>query len=261
MLTPAAAERQAGFTLVELLVACGASIGLLIALTTLLVTVLHGTQTANARVSATRGTRLGLANLENELHSACVGASSTQNLAPIEPDSNDTTLQFVSYTGTAINPTPVWHVVQFTGSTLTDTTYAVSGSVGNWTRTGNPTSTTTLLANVSAQGNTQVFQYFAYAPTAASDGEDYWAIPDGNTTLPNGVTPQADPLAIPLTTTTAPTAVEVLVTLQGGPSGSSSGSATDSTVADPETDAISLRLTTPADEAPSTAVNGYGPCE
>lgn len=266
MLIDRHATREDGFTLVELLVAAGASIVLLFALTALLTTVLHSTQTANARVSATRGTRLALAGLENELHSACVGTGSTQNLAPIEPNSDGTTLQFVNYTGTAINPTPVWHVVRLTGTTLTDTTYSVAGSVGNWTQ-GSKQATTTLLVNVVAQGTTPVFRYFAYASTPAPDGQAYWTIPDGSDSYPNGLTPSAAPLAVPLTAATAgtagtaATAVEVLVTLQGGPSGTSAGSATDTTVADPETDAISLRLTSPPDEAPATDTGDYGPCQ
>lgn len=260
MLIASVRRRQDGFTLVELLVAAGTSIVVLLALTTLLVVVLHGTQKANARVSATRGTRAALATLENELHSACVGTGSTQNLAPIQSGSNATTLQFVNYTGTAINPTPVWHVVQFTGSTLTDTTYAVSGGPGSWTP-GTKGPMTTLLTNASAQGTTPVFQYFAYVASPAGDGNDFWTIPDGNDTLPNGVTPAAAPLAAPLTAATAATAVEVLVTLQGGPSDPSAGSSIDATVADPETDAVSLRLTTPPDEAPATAASSYEPCE
>jgi hypothetical protein len=259
MLSVPGGEREHGFTLIELVVAMAAGIGVILALTTLIISVLHDTQQTYSRIDATRHTRLALSDIENELDSACVGTGTNQSLAPIQAGSGADTLGFLSYTGTAVNPTPLWHKLHFAAGALTDTTYAVTGSAGVWAR-GAVQATATVLDNVTTQPGIPFFQYFAYAPTGGPDGEDYWAIPDGHDVLPSGVTPPASPLRVPLSAGTAASTVEVLITLVGGPSNPASGATTPGAT-DPETDAISLRLTSPPDEAPASAGASYGPCE
>jgi hypothetical protein len=261
MLSVPGGEREHGFTLIELVVAMAAGIGVILALTTLIISVLHDTRQTYSRIDATRQTRLALSGIENELDSACVGTGTNQSLAPIQAGSDAETLDFLSYTGTVVNPTPLWHELHFAAGALTDTTYAVTGSAGAWAR-GALQATRTVLDNVTTQPGIPFFQYFAYAPTGGAGGEDYWAIPNGHDVLPSGVTPPASPLGVPLSagaSGTAASTVEVLITLVGGPSNPASGATTPGAT-DPETDAISLRLTSPPDEAPASAGTSYGPC-
>jgi hypothetical protein len=263
---PPERSAEAGFTLIELMVAMAASIVLVIALTVVMVSVLHETGTTYARIDATRQTRFALTTLENELHSACVGTGTSQNLAPIQAGSGGNALKFVSFTGSQINPTPVWHEVDYdpAAQTLTDNSYAVTGHNGRWTPAATPTSSAVLLRNVTSPSGAKVFQYFAYQGYPAPDGQDYWTIPDGTDSLPSGQTPAASPLAVPLSagaTGGAASTVEVMVTLDGGPSGTAPTGGFAPGTTDPETDVISLRLSTPPDEAPATSAGSYGPCE
>jgi Tfp pilus assembly protein PilE len=260
-------QDEAGFTLIELIVSMAAGLAVVSALVTILMTVLHQAELTTTRVSATQDTRTALTSIENELHSACVGTGTTQNLAPIQPGSDGNTLIFVSYTGPSINPTPTWHVLSFNSAagTLTDASYAVTGANGAWTPAAQPTSTMTLLQNVSAQGSTPIFQYFAYqAYPIAGSANAYWTIPDGTDVLPDGTTPAAAPETPPLTSGadgSAAATVEVLITLIGQANDANLNEAAVSNAADPETDAISLRLTDPPDQAPATSGGSYGPCE
>lgn len=260
------AGAEAGFTLIELLVAMAMSMVVMLALTLILRQVIGDSSTTLARVSSTQSTRLALAALENELHSACVGTGSSQNLAPIQPGSDQNTLIFLSYTGSALNPTPVWHEVSFANGALTDTSYGVTGSFGNWSKdTSKPSTQRTLLSNAAAVDSKPIFQYFAYRAYAGPGTDAYWTIPDGANMLPTGTTPDAAPQDTPLTTASgsaaASTTVEVLVTLQGGPQGSSPSRTLTPGTTDSTTDAISLRLSAPPDEAPATSTGSYGPCE
>jgi prepilin-type N-terminal cleavage/methylation domain-containing protein len=261
------AREDDGFTLVELLVAMAAASVVLISLILILVSTSDQAQLTTTRIAATRETRAALSTIENELHSACVGTGTTQNLAPVEPGSDGSSLRFVSYTGPSINPTPTWHVLSYNGTngTLTDSSYSVTGTNGLWTPASQPTSTTTLLAEVSTQAGTPMFQYFAYqAYPIANSTNDYWTIPDGTDALPNGTTPTAAPEQVPLTSGSdgsAGATVEVLITLVGQADTAYAGQAGLSATADPETDGISLRLSDPPDEAPATSGGSYGPCE
>jgi prepilin-type N-terminal cleavage/methylation domain-containing protein len=246
------AREDDGFTLVELLVAMAAASVVLISLILILVSTSDQAQLTTTRIAATRETRAALSTIENELHSACVGTGTTQNLAPVEPGSDGSSLRFVSYTGPSINPTPTWHVLSYNGTngTLTDSSYSVTGTNGLWTPASQPTSTTTLLAEVSTQAGTPMFQYFAYqAYPIANSTNDY---------------PTAAPEQVPLTSGSdgsAGATVEVLITLVGQADTAYAGQAGLSATADPETDGISLRLSDPPDEAPATSGGSYGPCE
>jgi type II secretory pathway pseudopilin PulG len=253
---------QAGFTLIELIVAMAAGMIVLGAIVTILLTTLSQTQLLTDRVAATRETRQALATIENELHSACVGTGTAQNLAPIQPGSNADQLIFVSYLGTAVNPTPMWHVLTYspTARTLTDASYNVTGTNGNWVPASAPTSTTTVLDDVTTQGTTNFFQYFAYQHyPIANSTQSYWTIPDGIDILPNGTMPSVAPEPQPLSSGAAAATVEVLITLEGyaGVPGASSGQASG----DPEADAVSLRLTDPPNQAPVASAGSYAPCE
>jgi Tfp pilus assembly protein PilW len=260
---PRRLRSQGGFTLVELLVAMAAGIAVLFALSTLMIVTLHQSQRTFTRVDATRQARTALANIENELHSACVGAA-----APIQGGSTADNLIFLSFTGTAANPTPVWHQLTFNSSaqTLTDSSYNVGGTAPAWTR-GTPITTKTLLVNVARQpGSTPVFQYFAYtAEYTDSVGDVYWTIPDGSNTMPvtgAALPPAALPATSGLSSANAANVVEVLINLQVGATTNSLTRATLAGSSIPVTDSVSLRLTTPPNEVDTGgSAQGYAPCQ
>jgi Tfp pilus assembly protein PilW len=265
---------QAGFTLIEMVVAMACGIVVMIAATTILVVTMHQSQRTFTRVDATRQARTALAKLDNELHSACVnGSAPIQGVTSggtVESDAND--LVFVSYYGTSDTPQPVWHDIIFnsTAHTLVDTTYAASyiaGSTGSsWTATGSPTSTT-LLSNVSQlPDGTSVFRYFAYKSYADSSGNLFWSIPDGTNVNPLTGAPVSP---LPLSTSSglaaadAENTVEVTISMLVGPTSQGINNTTLTTaLGAPVTETISLRLTTPPDYVPAgSSASSYGPCQ
>ena len=261
-MTPRRAHAQDGFTLVELLVAAAAGIVIVFALSSILIVTLHQTQRSFTQVDATRQARTGMAMVENELHSACSGPSSTD---PIQPGSTSTTLKFLSYTGDSDAATPVWHEINFTGTTLTDTTYGVvpdANSNAGWDRSGTGT-TTTVLGNVTTRGSAPIFQYWAYK--AYQSGSIYdWVIPDGTNPLPStGVIPTAVslPASSGLSSSDANSAVEVVINLSVGATSESLNRASLSGTTVPVTDSILLRLTTPPNYSTVSNDQGdFGPC-
>ena len=241
------------------------SVGIVVmfALTGIMIVSLRQSQRTFTSVDATRQARTALATVENELHSACVNGD-----APIQATSDSNSLNFLSYTGGAANPTPVWHVLAYSSGTLTDSVYpavyTTTGTGHSWTQGTPRTSQTTLLTNVTQQpGSVPVFQYYQYVTAYTSGGNAYWYVPDGNNIMPGttGSTPNSA-LTTPLTATMAGTAVEVVLNLFVGPSGENLANSTLTSSFDPITDAISLRLTTPPDYVPSGSGSAsYLPCQ
>jgi prepilin-type N-terminal cleavage/methylation domain-containing protein len=262
---PPATDRQAGFTLVELLVAILMGIVVLFALTEIMIVTLHQTQRVFTRVDATRQARTAVSYIENELHSACIDG----DLAPpIQPGSNGSNLIFTSYIGTAANPTPIWHQLTFsaTAGTLIDTSYTVTGASPNWnqgTQIGVPR---TVLSNVAQQSaSVPMFQYYAYQQESSDSTGSYWVIPDGSNIVPiTNATPNTPlvPGTTGLSQTDANNAVEVAINMSVGATNSSLNGRATTSNNDSVTDSISLRLTTPPNEVDTGAsAQGYGPCE
>jgi hypothetical protein len=256
-----------GFTLVELLVVMLAGIVVMGALFTILDVTLHQTTRTYSRVDATQRARITVETVLSELHSACVAAGVT----PIQPQSSDTSLTFISQYGNAATPTPVEHQIAFNGGagTLTDTSYAVSGgSAPSWTFSSTATSTVTLLTNVAQSGTTPVFQYFAYqqplnsssVPYTDSAGNPYMMLLDGTSAVPGTSTiPTAAPLTTPLSTAAALQAAEVSIKLVVGPSGGSNENTTLSDANETVTNSVVLRLTPAANHVgPGSTFN---PCQ
>jgi hypothetical protein len=267
-------RREEGVTLIELVVAMAAGMIVLFALTTIMTVSLHQTQNTFTKVDATRQARTAMATIENELHSACVdgGANGDQ---PIQTGSDVNNLVFISFVGTSANPTPVWHQLTFhpgtgTSGTLTDTTYAVTGTAPNWARATTPAPTTvTLLTNVAQVGTTPAFQYYAYQSvyTDPTTQDAFWIVPDGSNPNPGAptATPPNTPLSAPagtgLSAAAADSTVEVVVNLLVGATAENLNNQSLHSLDDAVTDTVSLRFTTPPDYAPPGAsATGYGPC-
>jgi Tfp pilus assembly protein PilW len=256
---------EAGFTLVELLVAMVAGIIVMIALFTILDVTLTQTSRVFTITDSTQRARTALDLIEEELHSACLASGET----PIQVNSSATSLIFLSQYGNAVNPTPVEHAITLSGGTLTDTTYAeTGGSAPNWTFSSTASGTTTLLQSAGQSGSTPVFQYFAYqeVPNGSggyysdSNGDPYEMLVDGANAVPGTSTvPAASPLSIPLSTTTAASAAEVVITLSVGPNGGTGEKTNLSDANTTETDAVVLRLTPDADH--QGAGNTFLPCQ
>jgi hypothetical protein len=261
-----------GFTLAELSVSMAAAVVVLIGLMTIMVVTLHQSQRTFTKVDATRQARTALGTIENELHSACLNGPQS---IPIQAGSTGTSLTFLSYYGNNVNPTPTWHVLTFSGTTLTDASYTAvpnpaydgSGTNAQYLPGAGPT-TTTLLTNVYQQKQgaqtLPVFQYFAYAQAGTdSSGDTYMVIPDGTDEAPGSTTPvTTSALTTPLAQTDADNTVEVRINLLVGPTSEKLNNPLLTTLRDPVTDSISLRLTTPPDYvAKGATANGYGPCQ
>jgi type II secretory pathway pseudopilin PulG len=260
---------QRGFTLIEMVVAMAGGLAIVAAAVSMLFVVLHQSQRSFSKVSATQRARTMLANLENELHSACVDGTppiqgTTTGVTPTS-DAND--LVFVSFYGTAADPAPLWHQITFSGTTLTEYTYLATSPVGTndqWTR-GTLQATTSLLTNVSQLTGTPVFQYYAYKQeyTDAS-GNRYMLIPDGTSTIPGTSTAPNTPLSTSagLSSSDADTVVEVNINLLVGPGPLPTDNPSLTAVDAPITDSVSMRLTTPPDYVPAgVSPTGYGPCQ
>jgi prepilin-type N-terminal cleavage/methylation domain-containing protein len=255
-------HRQDGFTLVELLVVIVTATVIAGALFTILDVTLRSTTRTFTRVDATQRARTQIEALENELHSACVAA----NVAPIQAGSTGTTLNFLSYYGDAASPTPVWHSVVFSGGTLTDNAYSVSGTAPSWTQ-GTLQSSYQLLNNVAQIGTTPPFQYFAYqeAPNGSGGyytdgaGNPYMMLLDGTSSVSGTNTfPAASPLATPLSAANAALAAEVLINLSVGPTGGSQENTNLSDANVSVTDSVILRLTPVANHVETGA--NFQPC-
>jgi type II secretory pathway pseudopilin PulG len=264
-------QSEEGFTLIELLVTMIIGFIVLGALFTIQTVTLHQTTRLFSKVDATQHVRVAVEQVENELHSACI----TSNVTPIQTGSTASNLIFVSQYGTAAALTPVEHQVVFNSAaaTLTDNTYALTSSSqapdGSpiYTFATTPTTTRTLLKNVAQTGTTPVFQYFAYqapmngaSPYTDSAGDPYMMLLDGTSVVPGTSTiPSPSPLTVPLSSTDAANAAEVMISLTGGPQGGTGENTHLNDVGDPIADAVVLRLT----PAPNHAGNGVAflPCQ
>lgn len=147
------------------------------------------------RVQANQRAKPVLQRLMDELHSSCVAP----DVIPVQAGSIGTQLIFWSQTGDEVNPTPNQHVVTVSGGNVTESIYpATGGTPPLWTFSGTPSSTRTLLTNVSNAtvdgGTVAPFRYYRYA---------------GNQISPT-------PIPTPLDATTAQQAVLVNVSFAVG---------------------------------------------
>lgn len=158
---------ETGTTLVELMVALMAGLVIFSALTTMVVTTMHGSARITARVEATQRGRIAMTRLMEQLHSACV----TPEIAPIRAGSTGNSLKFVHQTGAAVSPTPILSVVSYSNGTLTQSDYAATGGTSpSWTFASTPSSTRILLTKVGPiPPSTSIFSYYRYFSGAVSE--------------------------------------------------------------------------------------------
>jgi prepilin-type N-terminal cleavage/methylation domain-containing protein len=157
-------REQEGFTLVELLVGMAAGLVVATALSTILDVTLRSTTRTFSRIDATQRARTALDRIGNEMHSACV----ENTVIPIIAGSGNSSVSFWSQYGRGVTLTPVKHTVTFdpNAHTLTDATYPVTGgSAPDWTASGTPTASETVLTNVDQSGSTPVFKYYSSSST------------------------------------------------------------------------------------------------
>jgi hypothetical protein len=266
MLTAESRDRlrgERGFALLELMVAVSGGVIVIGALVFLLTLALRESSRSLTSVDATSHARVEVETLMNELHSACTAYGAT----PIETGSSGTSLIFTSAYGDAADPTTVQHTISWSASTgaLTDTT---------------PSGTTTLLSNVgeytapTGGSVTPIFQYFAYEQPANAAGAGYtdgagnqlMMLLDGTNAPVPGTTNtypanNPEPLSTPLTSSGSTAAVEVVMTLVVGATGTSpeNASLSGGGTTDEISDSAVMRLT----PAPNHVGSGssFSPCE
>lgn len=209
---------ESGTTLVELMVALMTGLVILSALTLVIITTLHGTSRVSARVHATQRARLELTKLMQELHSACV----TPEIAPVRTGSTGNSLLFIHQTGSEVSPTPVYSEINFSGSTLTEQDYEVTGTAPDWEKGSAVGSPSTLLTDVApVPPSSIIFSYYSYSGGTVSE------------------TPQS----VPLSEGDAALTVEVQVALSAAPESTPVADAgADATIQN----SASLRLTPPS---------------
>jgi Tfp pilus assembly protein PilW len=156
-----------GFTLVEMLVAMVTGMVVILATLSVLDISISQSSRISERVDADQHGRLALEKILLELHSSCIADPFT----PVQSESGETTLRFISQTGNeAAFTTVTMHEIKLNTATgkLTDASY-VSSPVEGTTMTfpGTPTHTETLATGVSQskEGATvlPVFTYYKYA--------------------------------------------------------------------------------------------------
>jgi prepilin-type N-terminal cleavage/methylation domain-containing protein len=273
---------EQGVTLIELLVAMVAGAVVIVALITIIDTTLHQSTRTFSRVDATTRSRTALEQIENELHSACIG----DQLTPIQVNSTGSSLIFQMQYGNSASPSPVEHRIDYNSAgagTLTDTVFVNTGdATGAWTFSTTAATVTTLLNNVGQYGAVPFFQYYNYqqpmnggTPYTDAAGHPYEMLLDGNSTVPNTtVIPTAAPLTdASLSTTSSPTTAvataasvaEVQIEMNVGPALSATGvvqNGESTTLADARAtvnDSVVFRVTPPANVADAGAV--FSPCQ
>jgi hypothetical protein len=186
---PHRACEEAGFTLIEVMVAALTGVVVIGALFAILDVSLHQTSLLSDKVQADQVGRTGMTKLVEQLHSACIAPGFT----PIQATSGPSSLVFINaYSEGAVISRATEHQVVWNESagTLTDYTYLSKIESGSeWptfkfpaldyssaTRqaaNATPPAGILLATNVSAvPGNTGIFKYFQYAQKSSAAGEN-----------------------------------------------------------------------------------------
>lgn len=149
---------EGGFTLVELLVGILSFVVVFGAITTMITVSVHNQTRISDRVWSNQRARPVMTRIVDALHSGCVA----RDVAPVKQGSTSSEIRFVSKTGSAVSPTPDLRVITLSGSDLTESIHpATGGSAPTWSFSTTPTSTRTLMTDVSAPP-AGVFRYYDY---------------------------------------------------------------------------------------------------
>ncbi len=161
-------DDETGTTIIELLVGMAMGMIVLVGLTMVIITTMHGTARVDARVEATQNARLAVTKIVEELHSACIAPQ----IAPVREGSSPTKLilwHAASKQARAVTPKPVKSEIDLLANgTLKQTDKAETGTV-NGEYTFEPVGRTyTLASHVSAPPGGAIFSYYKYANGALS---------------------------------------------------------------------------------------------
>jgi hypothetical protein len=222
---------ESGTTIVELLVGMAMGMIVLVGLTMVIITTLHGTARVDARVEATQNARLTVTKIMEELHSACIAPQ----VAPIREGSTQTKLIFwhaAGGEGHAVTPAPLKSEITWEGGALRQIDKAKTGVVDGEYVFEPVGEERTLISNVSAPPSGAIFAYYNYENGALSSNS----------------------LSTPLSKPSAGETILVKVTLVAEPASNPVRDASaDATVADSAT----LRLTPPSFDESAAA----SPCQ
>jgi Tfp pilus assembly protein PilW len=155
-------KSEAGFTLIEEMVACVVGIVVILAVSQMMDLAPSLTAQVQNRVdSAARG-RNAMEQIARELRSeVCLGANS-----PAIVNGQDNSVTFYAFTGTGTYA-PQMHTIAWDSATntITDSSYVGTGSPPAITFPATPTRVDTLLSDVVPETGVPVFTYYAYSQT------------------------------------------------------------------------------------------------
>lgn len=183
-------RREAGFTLVEMLVALALGSVTLLAVYAFIDTSTRSTERVAARVDANQRARVALSQVMERLHSSCVGPGAL----PIRAGSDGDQLVLLSQSGEQVALRPDKHVIALSGGVLTDSAYAPTpGSTApDWTFSTTASSRRELIDRVvpaslgDPPATVPTFRYLPYeggklsdtplaTPLSADADADNWA--------------------------------------------------------------------------------------
>jgi Tfp pilus assembly protein PilV len=152
---------QAGFTLVENLVACVVGVVVILATSAMLDLAPVLTSQVQGRVDSASRARNAMDQIARELRSqVCLGPNT-----PAIVNGQDNSVTFNAFTGTGPYA-PQLHTIAWNSqnNTITDSIYAGTGTPPAVTFPATPTRVDTLLTDVVPEPGTPVFSYYAFAP-------------------------------------------------------------------------------------------------
>jgi prepilin-type N-terminal cleavage/methylation domain-containing protein len=151
---------EAGYTLVELLVAMGIGLVVVTGAFTLIGSAFPLASRTQERVDATQRGRVALDQMLTQLRSqVCIDSSQ-----PPIYDAKDDAVTFYASLGNE-NAAPQRRTLTFAGGAITEQVVQGAGTSPAWTFTGAPTARS-LATGLAQSGTTPVFRYYAYTTAA-----------------------------------------------------------------------------------------------
>ena len=189
-----ASSGEAGFTLVELLVAMTIGLGIILGAFQIMDRSTQLSKRTLQTVDATQRGRLALDLMMRELASqVCI----SNTIPPIDAGTSTAVTYFVNLGGA--DDVPEKHQLSFESNSLVLRRYVGSGTPPTMTWPGTPTSTKTLLENVAQTGTTPVFRYYTWGTSTPTQ-------PDALLTAPLSTANEARVAKIAVSFTALPAA-------------------------------------------------------